>query len=88
MDLFSITDIPSSDDNFFENTFFKYFRLFSIRSLTQGDQKESKSRVLHLIYRNVRLTLSRTHNYKGCSFNILVASPMEIFCFEKRMSQR
>jgi hypothetical protein len=25
---------------------------------------------------------------KGCSFNILVASPMEIFRFEKRMSQR
>jgi hypothetical protein len=24
----------------------------------------------------------------GCLFNILVASPMEIFYFEKRMSQR
>jgi hypothetical protein len=34
------------------------------------------------------LMLKNRRNGKGCSFNILVASPIEIFCFEKRMSQR
>jgi hypothetical protein len=33
------------------------------------------------------LCMKRTKGV-GCSFNILVASPMEICCFEKRMSQR